>query len=121
MLTPEASFEGLEDINWPKASGPRFVSNLGPDLVALAQIKINTPHRLRPPSDRLRIGPSSARTRVTAKHRTSIVELYVGGMSALAVAEEVGVAKATVLRILRQGGVGIRPQGRHSPSGSMQQ
>jgi hypothetical protein len=40
-----------------------------------------------------------------------MVELYVGGMDSQAVAEELGVAKSTVLRTLKARGVTVRPWG----------
>ncbi len=43
------------------------------------------------------------------EHRT--VELYQQGLSTRLVAQEVGVARTTVLRILKARGVRVRPQG----------
>lgn len=40
-----------------------------------------------------------------------MVQLYGSGMSSREVAEEVGVAKSTVLRVLQAAGVEVRPQG----------
>ncbi len=51
------------------------------------------------------------RTRMTdrVEHRT--VELYELGLSTRQVAEQVGIAKTTVLRVLKARGVMVRPQG----------
>ncbi len=43
------------------------------------------------------------------EHRT--VELYELGLSTRQVAEQVGIAKTTVLRVLKARGVMVRPQG----------
>jgi len=40
-----------------------------------------------------------------------MVELYEGGMDSQAVADELGVAKSTVLRTLKVRGVEVRPWG----------
>jgi len=69
-------------------------------------MKLNTPRQLAPPSDRSRVGtPPSRRTRITEKHRAQAIDLYVGGMSAVDVGQEVGVGKATVLRTLQDASV----------------
>ena len=52
-----------------------------------------------------------ARPRITERQRDRMVELYEGGMDSQAVADEVGVAKSTVLRTLKARGVEIRPWG----------
>jgi len=56
--------------------------------------------------------PRPAKHRVTDRDRRQIEDLYVSGLSSLDVAERVGVGKATVLSVLRERGVAIRPQGR---------
>ena len=50
------------------------------------------------------------RTRVTDRLEQRIVELYATGWSSRLVANELGVAKATVLRVLKAAGVGVRPR-----------
>lgn len=80
-------------------------------MVVLAGTTLNTPRHLRPSSDRLRVLLRSTKTRITAKHRARAVELYLGGMSALAVSEKLGIGKATVLNILRNEEIAIRPVG----------
>lgn len=52
------------------------------------------------------------RTRVTGKHRQQVIDLYRAGRSALDVAEQTGLAKTTVLRILKEASVPVRKQGR---------
>jgi len=56
--------------------------------------------------------PEGQRTRVTMKLRDSVVGAYTSGLSAAEVAESTGIAKSTVLRILRASDVAIRPRGR---------
>ena len=79
-------------------------------LVTLARLNVNT---LNPPSSlfkrpkRLPI----ARRRITERQRERMVELYEGGMDSQAVADELGVAKSTVLRTLKVRGVEVRPWG----------
>ncbi len=51
------------------------------------------------------------RTRMTDRLEQQIVELYGHGWSSRSVARELGVAKATVLRVLKAAGVQVRPQG----------
>ncbi|PZE75331.1 helix-turn-helix domain-containing protein [Curtobacterium sp. MCBD17_019] len=53
------------------------------------------------------------RSRVTRKQQDEIVALYESGLSTRAVAERVGVAKTTVLRVLGISGVASRPRGSH--------
>ncbi len=80
-------------------------------MVVLVQTNSNTRSTLAPPSDRLKVRPAATRTRVNRKHRAKVVELYVSGMSAPAVSDDMGLGKATVLRILKESGVPIRPRG----------
>lgn len=83
-------------------------------VVVLAQAKTNT---LRPrlqssarSTDQL--SKPTVRTRVTDKLRQQVVNRYqAGNISAQAVAEELGIGKATVLRILKQADVPVRPHG----------
>lgn len=79
-------------------------------MVALAQLNPNT---LKPPSSliRQRKARPVARRRVTEKDRDRMVELYQAGQDAREVAEQVGMAKSTVLRTLRARGVEVRPWG----------
>lgn len=65
----------------------------------------------RPPQAWHAATPPSARSRITHVQRRRVVKLYTGGLSALAVAEEVGLAKSSVLSILKREGVEVRPQG----------
>ncbi|WP_425564331.1 helix-turn-helix domain-containing protein [Nostocoides veronense] len=55
----------------------------------------------------------TASRRVLEKDKDRIVQLYQSGQTSLEVAEEVGVAKSTVLRVLHERGIPIRPWGRH--------
>jgi transposase-like protein len=48
---------------------------------------------------------------VTDRLERQTVELYERGLSARAVAAEVGIARTTVLRILKSRGVNVRPAG----------
>lgn len=85
-------------------------------MVALASVNPNT---LKPPSSLIRTGmvvpvaSVAPSRRVLEKHKDRIVELYQAGKTSLEVAEEAGVAKSTVLRVLHERGVPIRPWGRH--------
>lgn len=45
------------------------------------------------------------------RDRTRIVELYRTGMSSREVAAEVRLARSTVLRVLKEADVDVRPQG----------
>lgn len=81
-------------------------------MVVLARLNSNTAVSLRPSTARLRVRPPTGRTRVTAKHRQRVVDLYLTGRSALDVAEEMGLGKTTVLRILKEAAVLVRKQGR---------
>ena len=44
--------------------------------------------------------------------RGEVVELYASSLSALAVADQFGIGKSTVLKILKQQGSPVRPRGR---------
>ncbi|QQM51881.1 helix-turn-helix domain-containing protein [Rhodococcus pyridinivorans] len=52
------------------------------------------------------------RSRITARTRAEAIELYNSGLSALDVAEQLGVGKSTVLKILKHEGVTVRPRGK---------
>lgn len=81
-------------------------------MVALAKINLNTP--VVRESSTVRVKETVARRRrVTGRDRVQIVELYSKGKSSRAVAQEVGVAKSTVLRVLGEEEVELRPQGKN--------
>ncbi len=48
--------------------------------------------------------------RLSAEQKTEIIDAYLSPMSALAVAEQFGVSKTSVLRLLRREGVPVRPR-----------
>lgn len=73
-----------------------------PNTLSIAQVR---PHQRRSPRPGLR-------SRVTLKMREEVTALYESGLSALDVAERLGVSKSTVLSILKQNGSTIRPRGR---------
>ena len=84
-------------------------------LVVLAKVNFNTARQMSKPSEHEDSSQVStrARARLTARLRLQIVEHYQSGtVSALETAERFGVGKSTVLRILRDAGVEVRPQGR---------
>lgn len=78
------------------------------NFVALAQLTLNTPVVRESSTARVR-EVVVKRRRVTGRDRAQIVELYNKGKSSRAVAQEVGVAKSTVLRVLGEAGVEMRP------------
>lgn len=83
-------------------------------FVVLAEAKIIT--RAVPPETSARRRDeqprTSSRTRVTNDLRRQVITRYQSGScSAQACADEFAIAKATVLRILKQAGVSVRPQG----------
>lgn len=51
------------------------------------------------------------RTRVTPQLRAEVVRLYQAGAPSRVVAEELGIGKATVLKVLRSEDVTLRPVG----------
>lgn len=53
------------------------------------------------------------RRRVTRKDRAEVVRLYELGLPARAVAEQIGMSKGCVLKVLKASGVMMRPQGSH--------
>ena len=77
-------------------------------MVALAEMTINTPVAMCPPSDRLR---PNIPARITNRDRERIAQLYADGKSFAEVAEETGVARSTVMRIVRSKGIAVRPWG----------
>lgn len=76
-------------------------------MVALGQLpEINSqPGTCRSGEERL------VRQRVTDRLRGEVVRLYESGQSSRRVADEVNLARSTVLKILKQQGVVIRPPG----------
>jgi DNA invertase Pin-like site-specific DNA recombinase len=52
------------------------------------------------------------RRRVTGSLRADVVEHYTQGMTARQVASTVGLGRTTVLKIPKEAGVAVRPQGR---------
>jgi hypothetical protein len=81
-------------------------------VVVLAGAKVNTPTSSEGRPEQEQSGYTRLRSRITKAHRAQIRELYLDGLSALAVAQQLGLGKSTVLRSLRLDGVEIRPQGR---------
>ena len=65
------------------------------------------------PPDPRYVGPAPGRMRVTVTRalRAEIVDFYHQGLSSLEVAEVLGIAKSTVLRVLRAADQQIRPWG----------
>jgi transposase-like protein len=56
--------------------------------------------------------PVPQRRRITARLRAEVVEHYRGGMTSRRVAATLGLGRTTVLGILRDAGVELRPRGR---------
>ena len=65
-----------------------------------------------PESSRYEPPPGHRRTRVTARLRAEVVSLYGQGRTSREAAEICGIAKSTVLGILKKAGVDVRLQGR---------
>jgi len=82
------------------------------DYVVLAQVKSNTLRHSSTPSGRpIRTRPT--RVRVTNELRRQVTARYqAGAVSAQTCADEFDISKGTVLRILKEAGVAVRPQGR---------
>lgn len=57
------------------------------------------------------VSPSPKRRRITAQLRTAVVEAYESGRTSREVAEELNIGRSTVLKILKQAGATVRPQG----------
>ncbi|WP_163911080.1 helix-turn-helix domain-containing protein [Mycolicibacterium aubagnense] len=55
--------------------------------------------------------PLRQRRRITPQLRTQVVEAYEFGQTSRQVAETCGVGRSTVLKILKDAGVAVRPQG----------
>jgi DNA invertase Pin-like site-specific DNA recombinase len=62
-------------------------------------------------NDRL-ASPPQKRRRLTARLRAEVVEAYQSGQTSRQVAERFSIGKATVLKILKEAGATVRPQGR---------
>jgi hypothetical protein len=58
------------------------------------------------------LSPVSQRRRITARLRAAVVEHYASGMTSRQVAETLELGRTTVLGILKDTGVAVRPQGR---------
>lgn len=89
--------------------------------LVLSKLSLNTPVTAPASTDRVRDSGllGSRKRRVTHKDRSRIVELYSTGMSTRKVAQQVGLAKTTVLAVLKREGFPVRPQGgdhRSSPT-----
>ncbi|MBY6349821.1 helix-turn-helix domain-containing protein [Rhodococcoides corynebacterioides] len=80
-------------------------------MVVLASAKANTPRTTDQRPDQVRPEHRRVRSRITERVRQEAVELYMSGISAVEVAERLDLGKSTVLRILKQADVAIRPQG----------
>lgn len=82
-------------------------------LVVLAETKIITRSSGDAPSARAASSrPATGRRRITESLRQQVIQCYTReNMGAQAVGDELGLAKSTVLRILKQGDIDIRPQG----------
>ena len=85
-------------------------------MVALSYLNLNVVPRLisqgseaDSPTSRYVAPPGPRRTRVTSALRAEVVDRYAKGESSAEVAESCGIAKSTVLRILRLEGAEIRP------------
>jgi hypothetical protein len=89
-------------------------------VVALSNCCLNpVPHLIRmgqeagpPESSRYAAPPGPRRTRVTSALRAEVVHRYARGKSSAVVAESCGIAKSTVLKILRAEGTKVRPWGK---------
>lgn len=83
-------------------------------MVALSRLTLNTGNWVSPPVSRSRSVRSGPQTRrVTEKDKDRVVELYVSGLDGAEVAEATGRARSTVMRVLRERGVSVRPWGMH--------
>ncbi|UJH70441.1 helix-turn-helix domain-containing protein [Ornithinimicrobium sp. INDO-MA30-4] len=81
-------------------------------MVALASVTLNTSVVRSVPAARSR-QTKTVKRRLTNSDHARMVELYEAGDNAQSVAEQVGVAKSTVLRTLKARGVQVRPRGLH--------
>ncbi len=89
-------------------------------MVALRTLKLNHStagdQAFEPPSgqpNRFASPPGPRRARVTLELRLKAIKLYEAGKTSRGVAEDCGCSKATVLKILKDAGVVIRPTGAH--------
>ncbi|TWP34098.1 hypothetical protein [Leekyejoonella antrihumi] len=81
-------------------------------MVALSALNFNTGDTPLPPVTPPTPRPvAHGRRRLREADKDEIISRYVSGEDALTVAEELGFAKSTVLRIVRQRGVEVRPWG----------
>ncbi|WP_128645736.1 helix-turn-helix domain-containing protein [Rhodococcus sp. BS-15] len=80
-------------------------------VVVLAQANYNPSGSVKTRPDQGLLRPTTFRSRVTKRKKSDVVELYASGLSALDVAERVGIGKSTVLKILKTEGVHVRPRG----------
>ena len=58
------------------------------------------------------VSPPRQRRRITARLRAAVVEAYESGQTSRQVAEELALGRTTVLKILKEADVTVRPQGR---------
>jgi hypothetical protein len=63
------------------------------------------------PDDEPASASQSRRTRVTPQLRAEVVRRYQAGDPSRVVAEELGIGKATVLKLIKQQGLSLRPVG----------
>lgn len=82
-------------------------------FVVLAGAKTNTPRIGEPHPDQGQSTHRYLRSRITRLLRDDVVRLYLSGLTSRAVAEETKIGKTTVLKILKQEGVEVRPLGVH--------
>jgi DNA invertase Pin-like site-specific DNA recombinase len=57
--------------------------------------------------------PVPQRRRITARLRAEVVEAYESGKTSRQIAEELALGRTTVLKILNNAGMTVRPQGRN--------
>lgn len=83
------------------------------DVVALAGFKLNrvTPAGTTSEQPDRFVAPPRQRIRVTDKLRADVIRRYQAGETSREVAAETGASKATVLAILKEAGVPMRPSG----------
>lgn len=110
MLPVLVNVLGLVDMY--EKGGPRTEVRGPLYLVVLASTKPNTLSIGTKRSHQRQPAPPVFRSRITVKLRGDIVELYESGLSAIAVAERLGIGKSTVLKILKQEGSAVRPPGK---------
>lgn len=80
-------------------------------VVVLAQANYNPLESAKTRPDQGLLHPITFRSRVTKRMKSDVIELYTSGLSALDVAERLGLGKSTVLRVLKVEGVEVRPRG----------